>query len=94
MPRPRLNRHIGFKHCDYYFKPQGIPMKFLKEVELSVEELEALRLKHIKELDQTESAIKMKISRSTYQRILYSAYKKIALSLINGHAIKITRKAE
>jgi uncharacterized protein len=53
-----------------------------------------LRLKHVKEFDQAKSAIQMKISRSTYQRILYSAYKKITLSLINGHAIKITKKTE
>jgi len=33
----------------------------------------------------------MKTSQSTYQRILYSAYKKIADALINGKAIKITK---
>ena len=31
----------------------------------------------------------MKTSQSTYQRILYSAYKKIADALVNGKAIKI-----
>lgn len=94
MPRPRLYRHIGFKHKNYYFKPQGIPMRFLKEIALELAELEALRLKHILELDQVLSAKQMKISRTTYQRILQSAYKKITLAIIKGWAIKISKKHE
>lgn len=92
MPRPRLRRHIGYRHNDYFFKPQGIPMRMLKEIVLSVEELEALRLKHVQELDQEKAAMQMKISRATFQRILYSAYRKITASLINGYAIKISKK--
>ncbi len=94
MPRPRLRRYIGYRHNDYFFKPQGIPMRMLKEIVLSIEELEALRLKHIQDFDQEKSAKQMKISRATYQRILYSAYKKITVSLINGYAIKIIKKTE
>lgn len=67
-------------------------MRMLKEIVLSVEELEALRLKHVQELDQEKAAMQMKISRATFQRILYSAYRKITTSLINGYAIKISKK--
>jgi len=74
-----------------YFKPQGIPMRFLEIVELTTEEMEAYRLRHINDLDQREAAEKMHTSQSTYQRILYSAYKKIADALINGKAIKIIK---
>jgi len=72
-----------------YFKPQGIPLRFLEEVELSLEEMEAIRLKNVQELEQTEAALKMKTSQSTFQRILTSAYKKITEALVEGKAIKI-----
>jgi len=42
-------------------------------------------------MEQQEAADKMHTSQSTYQRILYSAYKKIADALINGKAIKIVK---
>jgi len=74
-----------------YFKPQGVPMRFLKIVELTTEEIEAYRLRHINDMEQQEAADKMHTSQSTYQRILYSAYKKIADALINGKAIKIVK---
>jgi len=92
MPRPRLCRKIRFNPNVTYFKPQGVPMRFLDVVELTIEEMEAYRLRHINDLEQTEAAKKMNTSQSTYQRILYSAYKKIADALINGKAIKITKK--
>ncbi|NCT55081.1 DUF134 domain-containing protein [Candidatus Falkowbacteria bacterium] len=89
MPRPRLCRKIGFKPEVTYFKPQGVPMRGLEVIELTTEELEAYRLRHINDLDQQEAAKKMNTSASTYQRILYSSYKKIADALVNGKAIKI-----
>jgi predicted DNA-binding protein (UPF0251 family) len=91
MPRPRLCRRIMFDPKITYFKPQGVPMSFLEIVELTAEELEAYRLRHINDLEQKEAAKKMHTSQSTYQRILYSAYKKIADALINGKAIKIIK---
>jgi len=60
-------------------------------VELSQEEVEALRLKNIHGLDQQGAAKKMKTSQSTFQRILSSAYKKISEALIEGKAIKIVK---
>jgi predicted DNA-binding protein (UPF0251 family) len=89
MPRPRLCRRIRFNPNVTYFKPQGLPMRFLDVVELTTEEVEALRLKNIKNLCQIECAKRMKTSQSTFQRILTSAYKKITEALIKGKAIKI-----
>lgn len=89
MPRPRLCRKINFSPSARYFKPQGIPLRELSEVELTLEELEALRLKNIENLDQIEAAEKMKTSSSTFQRILTSAHKKITKALVEGKAIKI-----
>lgn len=89
MPRPRLKRKIGFNPEIRYFKPQGVPMRYLEIIELSSEEIEALRLKNIEDINQEECAKKMNTSQSTFQRILSSAYRKISKALINGNAIKI-----
>lgn len=90
--RPRLNRRIAFNPSATFFKPQGVPMKDLEVIELSHEELEAIRLKNIEGLDQNECAQKMKTSQSTLQRILSSAYKKISQGLVEGRIIKIQDK--
>jgi len=66
-------------------------MRFLEVVNLSLEEIEAIRLKNINGLEQTECANKMKTSQSTFQRILATANKKIADCLINGKAIRIIK---
>jgi len=66
-------------------------MRFLDIVELTTEEVEALRLKNVQGLDQEQAAKEMNTSQSTFQRILSSAYKKTSDALINGKAIKIVR---
>jgi len=91
MTRPRLLRKIGFNPHVTYFKPQGVPLRSLEVVELSVEEVESYRLRHLKGLDQRQAASFMQTSASTYQRIYYSANKKIADAIINGKAIKIIK---
>ena len=91
MVRPRLCRRIRFNPNITYFKPQGVPLRFLEVIELTTEEAEALRLRNIKDLDQEEAAKKMNTSQSTFQRILSSAYKKITEALIEGKAIKIIK---
>ncbi len=91
MPRPRLYRRIRFNPNVTYFKPQGVPMRFLEVVELTTEEVEALRLRNMEDLDQEKAAKKMNTSQSTFQRILSSAYKKISQALIEGKAIEIKK---
>ncbi|MDD2458116.1 MAG: DUF134 domain-containing protein [Eubacteriales bacterium] len=56
---------------------------------LKLEELEAIRLKDLQDLDQIDCAREMGVSRPTFQRILLSARWKIADSLVNGKAIQI-----
>lgn len=89
MSRPKSRRLIRFNPNVTYFKPRGIPMRILEEIELTTEETEAIRLKNVEGLNQTKCAKKMKTSQSTFQRILASAYKKISDAIINGKAIKI-----
>jgi len=72
-----------------YFKPRGVPLGELEEIVLNLDETEAIRLSDLDGLGQVESARKMKVSQSTFQRILSRAHKKIAEVLIQGKAIKI-----
>ena len=90
--RPKKRRCIRFNPHIIYFKPRGIPLHLLEEIELRHDEIEAVRLKNIEELDQHACAKKMGISQSTFQRILASANKKIAKALVEGKAIRIEEK--
>jgi predicted DNA-binding protein (UPF0251 family) len=89
MARPKRQRHVSFLPEVTYFKPRGISLSKLKEVNLSVDEFEALRLADWQEINQVKAAKEMKISQSTFQRILSSARKKIAQALVEGKAIKV-----
>ncbi|MBN1941406.1 MAG: DUF134 domain-containing protein [Candidatus Diapherotrites archaeon] len=89
MVRPKKNRFVEAEPETTYFKPRAIPLSELEEVCLSIEEIEALKLKFLNELEQEEAAKKMQVSRTTFWRIFSSAGKKISDALINGKAIKI-----
>ncbi|NMA44543.1 MAG: DUF134 domain-containing protein [Candidatus Diapherotrites archaeon] len=89
MVRPRIPRRIRFEPKTTYFKPAGVPLRELKEVVLSFEEVEALRLKDVENYDQIKAANKMNISQPTFNRTINSARKKLAKAITNGKAIKI-----
>ena len=91
MVRPKRIRCIQFSPEVLYFKPRGVPLSSLKEEELFPDELEALKLHDVDGLDQIEAAKKMKISQPTFGRILDKVYKKIAIAIIKGRAIKIVK---
>lgn len=67
-------------------------MAHLETEALSHEEIEALRLRHLYDLEQEQVAKKMNTSRSTVQRILDSAHKKVVSALVRGKAIAIERQ--
>ncbi|MDD5281869.1 MAG: DUF134 domain-containing protein [Candidatus Omnitrophica bacterium] len=89
MPRPCRCRRIRCKPDTTYFKPRGIPLDMLKEVNLTLDELEAVRLADWGGLYQEDAAKKMDISRQTFGNIINSAHKKIADVLLNAKALKI-----
>lgn len=64
-------------------------MQQLSRVVLLPEELEALRLADLDGLSQIESAERMAVSRSTFQRILERARRQVALALTQGQALVI-----
>ncbi|MBN4050838.1 MAG: hypothetical protein COA82_08125 [Alkaliphilus sp.] len=90
MPRPMKWRRIAFIPENKYFVPQGIKKDKLKEVQLKMEELEAMRLKDIEGLSQAECATLMAVSRQTFQLIIDEARRKVAIALTSGMAINIT----
>ena len=92
MVRPKKPRRVLSDPNVVYFKPRAVPLSMLKEISLSLDELEALRLCDLENLNQTIAAQKMKISQSTLSRILISARSKVAQALTEGKAIKIHKK--
>jgi len=89
MPRPRRRRNLRFRPRACYFKPQSVPIRELQKVELLAEELEALKLYHVDELDQITASEKLGVSQPTFSRILNSAYLKVSQALVNGCVIEI-----
>jgi predicted DNA-binding protein (UPF0251 family)/DNA-directed RNA polymerase subunit RPC12/RpoP len=89
VARPTKWRRIEHIPAIPYFIPSQKDVDALPENRLKLEELEAIRLKDLEGLEQSECAEKMEISRPTFQRILLSAREKIADSLVNGKVIRI-----
>lgn len=89
MSRPPKCRRVEFVPNLTYFKPAGVPIRELSEVSVTIEELEAIRLKDLLGLEQEACAERMGVSRPTYHRILAAARGKVAEALINGKAIRV-----
>ncbi|NLM87663.1 MAG: DUF134 domain-containing protein [Syntrophomonadaceae bacterium] len=89
MPRRPKCRRVGHVPRVNYFKPAGVPVVDLEEVILKIEEAEALRLKDLLGLEQVECAELMGISRTTFQRILVDAHRKVADAIIHGKALMV-----
>ncbi len=85
--RPRRKRDVSFKPDVTKFKPVGV--KKPEEVIVTVDELEALRLKEMEELSQGKAAKRMNISQPTFHRLLVSVRKKLANALVRGETIHI-----
>ncbi|MBU7024963.1 MAG: DUF134 domain-containing protein [Theionarchaea archaeon] len=89
MPRPRRCRRVrSGPHCTY-FKPQGVGLRFLEEIALQVDELEAIRLVDLEGKEQIEAATTMNISQPTLHRTLKEAHKKVAEAVVLGKALLI-----
>lgn len=87
MARPRKDKIVCQLPEYSCFGPKGIEVQ--KAVNMTVEEYESIRLMDYEGLTQEQSAEKMEIGRSTFQRIYEDARKKVAVSLIDGTTIII-----
>lgn len=77
MARPTKFRRVEFFPEDTYFTPLDKEGCKIDEMTLKLEELEAMRLKDIEDLNQEECAKRMQVSRQTFQNIIDSARKKL-----------------
>ena len=71
VPRPTKFRRVEFFPEDTYFVPYNKPKCEIEEVNLKIEELEAMRLKDIEGLNQEECAEKM---HNGYRKSLMLTY--------------------
>ncbi len=78
MPRPMKPRRIGALPRKRKFVPEG---SVQDEVVIKLDEMEAIRLKDVEGLNQEQAAKRMHVSRQTYQLILESGRKKVAVAL-------------
>lgn len=90
MPRLIKCRRVEFFPENNYFVPLGKRKCEIEKIVLKIEELEAIRLNDIEGPNQEECAEKMQVSRQTFQNIIDSARRKVALALTRGNAIHIT----
>jgi predicted DNA-binding protein (UPF0251 family) len=89
MARPKKWRCVTVVPAVSYFRPQGVSVRDLEKVCLTVEEVEAMRLKHLEGLHQDQCAESMHVSRATFQRVLHSAHCKATDALTGGRALCI-----
>ena len=72
------------------FNPIGVHANRKEEINLLLEEYEAIRLMDFEHLNQVEAAKRMDVSRPTFTRIYDSARKKLAMALVNSLRIVVT----
>jgi len=89
MPRPTKCRRVEYPPDYLTFKPAGVPARHLEEIELTLDEFEAIRLADLEGMYHDEAAQKMDVSRQTFGNILASAHLKIADMLVNGKALSL-----
>ncbi len=89
MARPCIERIIEVNQKYTCFSPSNSDIKTLEKIELKTDELEALRLAEIEEMDMNSWAKKMWISAPTFCRLVKKARKKIADFIINWKRLRV-----
>jgi uncharacterized protein len=89
MSRPFCCRRIHQHPQSGLFIPAGIQPGQLKELVMTLDEFEALRLADLEGMYQEQAAKKMEVSRATFGRIINSARAKVAEALVLGKALRI-----
>jgi len=87
MTRPRKRRRIGREPDFNRFGPKGIPNKGI--INLTLEELETIKLIDMNNMTQEECADSMAVARTTVTGIYNDARKKIAVAIIEGKTLII-----
>ena len=88
--RPKIERKCRHLENDSLgFRPVGVPMFFLEEIKMSIDEFEAIRLCDFEGKSQVEASEIMGVSRRTFQRALKSGRYKVSDFLLNQKFLKI-----
>lgn len=85
----RKKRYARRLSSERYLKPIGIRKSSLETNTLNLDEFEAIRLVDHEGLSQIEAASDMEISRSTIQRLLNTARKKVTDAILFNKAIAV-----
>ena len=86
--RPKKYRVVARQPKISQFSPRGRPGR-PDEIDLKMDEFEAIRLADFFGFSQKEAAKSMHISQQTFSRILKRAHKAIANGIVTGKIIKI-----
>lgn len=89
MPRPPIERAVAGVPRVTLFKPAGVPTRSLEQLQLGVDELEAIRLVDLEGLSHEQAAEAMGVSRQTVGRVLERGRARVAEALVGGKAILI-----
>jgi predicted DNA-binding protein (UPF0251 family) len=89
MPRPPIERAVSGLPRVALFKPAGVPTRDLEQLQLGVDELEAIRLVDLEGLSHEQAAEVMGVSRQTVGRVLERGRGRVAEALVGGKAILI-----
>ncbi len=69
MARPQKSRMVAYNPDISYFKPRGIPLIDLEEIQITIDEYEALRLSDLMDMPYEEAANNMGVSRATFGKL-------------------------
>ena len=84
MSRPKNNRIVYEPPSYTEFKPAGVSIRSLEEIQLNLDEFEAIRLADMLGMSHEEAANEMGVSRSTFSRLIVKSRKKIANFFFQG----------
>lgn len=88
--RPKIERKCRHLEDDSLgFRPVGVPVVFLEEINMTIDEFEAIRLCDFEGKSQVEASEIMGVSRRTFQRSLKSGRFKVSDFLLNKKFLKI-----
>jgi len=86
--RPKKIRYIQKMPKIVQFSPRGKPGR-PDEVELTLDQFEAIKLADTQGFSQQQGALAMRLSRASFGRILREARKVVANAIVNGKIIHI-----
>jgi len=86
--RPKKYRIVRWNPRISQFSPRGRPGR-PDEINLNMDEFEAIRLADLMRLTQKKAANSMHISQQTFSRIINKAHKTLADGIVSGKIIKV-----